>query len=301
MKKLLSLIGGILTLIAAYHFYLNIVHPEEYSFEQSIKLLKNEFQASPLVFSLLSITFIAFSSLVGYLINKIWSLITEKNLREKNKIQNNLERTKKITDNRNQFFEKVFLKFDSFKDYPTNPMYRIKGDFNEVNIKNINDNNFPLSGYMSKYETFNFQEDGIELLGGENIIGFNLLIDEDDNWDVLDRFDKPKHSRYKKPKLAYSIYFLAYEDILHIDWNKDPIEGNITISCHFKYKKYTNHPFKELRYYIDRGVLGFSQLEPTNRKNFAQFDLLKPLNIYISRIRNNVFRKKIKPQKRLWK
>ena len=254
MQKLISIIGGLLTLIAGYHLYLNVSYPEEYSFEHSIKLFSIAFRQKPITLTFLSIGFLALGSIVSITIDKIWTYVTEKHLMEKRKIQTNLERTKKITEIRNQFFSKVFLKFASPKDYPLNPMHRIKGDFNEVNLKDINDNKFPLSDYMSKYETFDFTEDGIEVLGGDNIVGFTLLIDENDNWDVLDRFDKPKKGKYRKPQRAYSVHFLSYEDILFIDWDKDPYEGNITISCHFRYKNYNKHPFKEFRYYIDLGV-----------------------------------------------
>ena len=44
MKKIISIISGVLTLIAGYHLYLNITYFEEYTFEQSIKLLSQAFR-----------------------------------------------------------------------------------------------------------------------------------------------------------------------------------------------------------------------------------------------------------------
>lgn len=301
MQKLISVIAGLLTLIAGYHLYLNITFTEFYTFEQSIKLLSAAFKDTPITLSFLSAGFILVSSMVSFFINKIWKLTAERSKSVQQKIQTNVERTKKITDIRNQFFEKVFLKFDSARDYPHNPMYRIKGEYSEVNIKDINDDKFPLSDYRSKYEVFDFKEDGIEVLGGDNFIGFNLFIDDDNNWDVLDRFDKLRKGEYSKPKLAYSVHFISYEDVLHVDWDGDPYENNITISCHFRYKTHMRHPFKEFRYYIEIGEFGYRQLDPKNRKNFARFDLIKPFKIYTSRFQSFQFRKNIKDQKQLWK
>lgn len=300
MKKLISLLGSLIIVITGYYIFLNIYYQEEYSIEKSIKLLKKSFIENPIKISLLSLVFILLGLIAGYLINKFWSLITERQIIEKSKIQTNVERTKKIVEIRNQFFEKVFLKFDNPMDFPPNPMYRIKGDFKEVNIKDINDHNFPYSGYMSKYETFDFVDEGIELLGGGNILGFNLQIKNNETWDVVSRFDKLKKGHYHKPTSAYEIFFLSYEDIFHIDWDKDPIEGNITISCHFRYKSFHKHPFKEFRYYVESGYGLFYQLDPNRRRNFAQFSLLKPIRIYISTIRNNITNRQMNSKKSLW-
>ena len=301
MQKLISIVGGILTLIAGYHLYLNITFPEVYSFEESIKLLSAAFLAKPVSLSFISAGFILLASIVSFSINKIWRLATERSKRAHQKVQTNTERTRVKTDIRNQFFERVFQKFDSTKPYPNNPMHRIKGEYSEVNIKDINDDKFPLSDYLSKYDVFDFKEDGIEVLGGDNIMGFNLLIDEDNNWDVLDRFDKPKKGRYNNPKLAYSVHFISYEDVLHIDWEGDPYENNITISCHFKYKTHIRHPFKEFRYYIKIGDFGYRQLIPENKKNFSRFDMIKPFKIYAARFQSYRFRKSVKQHKQLWK
>lgn len=240
------------------------------------------------------------SSIVLFTIRKSWKVATEGSKRAQQKIQSNIERTKKITDIRNQFFEKVFQKFDSIKDFPTNPMNRIHGEYSKVNIKDVNDDKFPHSDYMSKYEVFDFKEEGIEVLGSDNILGFNLLIDDEYNWGVLGKFDKPKKGKYTKPKQAYSVCFISYEDVLHIDWEKDSYGDNITISCHFKYKNHMRHPFREFRYYIET-TIGFRQLIPENKRNFARFDFFNPFKVYAERVRSHRFKRKIKEQKRLWK
>lgn len=276
-------------MITIYHIYLNIIYSDEHSFEKSIKLLLGEFYGRPYIFSLLSIFFICISYLVSIQINRIWSIIEDKYLNNKAKNQQNIERTKRGIDNKDSFLEKVFRKFDSISEYPLNPIYRIKGEYSEVNVRNINDNrSSPHQDYMYKFEVFNYTDEGVEVLGGENLSGFKLLIDENDNWGVLDRYDKQCKGVFKQPEIAYSVYLIHYEDILYVDWNHDPVDGR-------------KHPFKEFRYYIDTGILGIRQLEPNSRKRLSKFDMRKYFRIYSDRIKQDRFNRKIKQQKQLWR
>ncbi len=299
MKSIIDILGGILTLLTGYYVYLNIIFSSEYSFEKSIKLIVSEINVHPYAFLFCSIGLFLAGSLFTKYFNKYWPFTTKNKLDVKTKLHDNLERTKKITDLRNEFFSKVFREFKSIKEYPLNPMHRLNGDFSEVNIKDISDTNFPKSDYFYKYEVFNFTEEGIELLSPNNVVGFDLLINDNNNWDVFYKykFKKPRKGHYTKPKLCYEIYFLGYEEIMHIDWDKDPYEGNITISCHFKYKSYRRHPFKEFRYYVESPVFGFSQVEPDLKKNLAKFDVLKPFKVFVFNTRNRISRRNIKTQR----
>lgn len=271
MKKTLSYIGSISVIVWLIHFFLNLYYLEEYTSEETIKILRSLF-TYPVYYLIIS----------GLIIVLIISVIGYKKKQKPIKTSNNLTRNKKIVEIKNQFLNKAFKNFKTPQDYLSNPIYQINPNFHKINLQDVNnsENSFP-------YETFDFKEDGIEFLSGENIQGYNLLFDERGKWDVLEKSEAPKKGSYKKPQLSYSICFLAYEDILNIDWEHDLYNGNITIVCDFKYLNYNPHPFKEFRYYLE-AAWGFTKLDINDRRSFAKYKYLKPVKIYFFRLRKKL-------------
>ncbi len=296
MKYLIKLVSALSVIIIGIQVSLNTWAKQEYSFEKSIKLILTMFNENPFYTILVGFCIIFIGLFTSYIIEKYYFNLFDPE-HKKNKLELSISKVEKRTKNRDAFFEKVFIKSQNKEDYKRLPYERITGLYSRLLIKNIESKD--ISDY-SRYEVFNFTEEGIEFFDGRNTIGFDLLINKNGEWDVLDRFDKRKKDKeLKKVIYAYSVVLVPYEYIEHIDWDIDPREGYISIYCNYKFYFWryfpilhkAPSPFKETRLYYktDFGVMRF---EENTRKNFKRFDILKPLRIYFVQLNNTIFRLK---------
>lgn len=268
MKKLISFIAGLLTLLGGFHFYLNIISADEVSFETTLNILRTNFKNYPIKTSALILFILLLSLIVTYSLDKLFSYIAYRERRREQDIKNSLKNINKKQENRDLIFDKIVNTKVSILKTGEKPWNRINLEFQEIIVRDITDNSFPELGNWFKCETFNLTKDGIEFFDPSNVSGFDLYLNKNYCWDVFHNEEKINSKKYTKLEKAYCIDFLPYENILNVDWEHDDYYANITVFCQFKYK--TNnirHPFKEFRYYISgNGFL--TLLDESKRRNF---------------------------------
>ncbi|HVA97388.1 MAG TPA: hypothetical protein VNG53_00720 [Bacteroidia bacterium] len=258
-KKTFRIISFVILLFTGYQIFLNFISEDKVSFENTIKIFKTSFKLHPfqqifiIIFILLIIEFFGF----------IFNLPKRKKI-EADKLLTDL---KKRDENKKQVYNKILNENISYLESRKQPWQRINGDFHKIIVRDINDKKFPEIGDWLKLETFDLKDDGIEFFERCNIIGFDIYFDENFKWDAFHNQEKLKKGTYSKSLKPYCIGFIPYENILHVDWSKDDRNSCITIFCQFKYATRILHPYKEFRYYIERGNF-LTKLEDTDKRNF---------------------------------
>ncbi|PKP32319.1 MAG: hypothetical protein CVU00_11845 [Bacteroidetes bacterium HGW-Bacteroidetes-17] len=276
MKNLISVLVGLLTLLSGFHFYLNITNETEISIEKTIATLKTNFIEYPIKTTSTILLIVLISSIVTYLVKKIFNDIAYREKRRDESIQRVLHDYSKRDEIKDSLFDKYVNRSTPYNLWQKKPWNRLHPGYSKVIIRDIRDKSFPEYGNWSKTPIFNFTKEGIEFFNLTNTTGFDLYMNDRAQWDVshigVSNINSKKYSLVKE---AYCIDFLPYEDILHVDWEQDEYYGLHTFFCHYKYKKNgVRHPFKEIRYYIFSNDF-LTQLENTDKRNF------KPLSMRI--------------------
>lgn len=280
MKRVFSFLGSIIILLSGFHIYLNIANDENISYEESVKIVKEEFILSPIKNTLYLLVLIFLSLIVGYLIGKLYNYLNYIENKRDFYVLKSISEYSKREEIREKLFEKLISKEISFLKSRKMPWSRINVDFSEIIVRDICDNKFPNIGNWYKLQTFNLTNEGIEFFDLSNIVGFRIYFDKKNNWDVLHYGDVLKKGTNLKKSKGYCAAFIPYENILHIEWQKDEYYALITLFCLFKYKANVKHPFKEFRYYIEDDNF-LDLLDNKKRKNFKP--IIFRLYRYISR------------------
>jgi len=271
MKRIVSIIGGLFTLLGGFQIYLNLTNKEIISFEQTIKIVKLNFENQPIKSSLQILFIIFISLIVTVIIDKLLNYVIYREKKRKIQINSSIVDHEKRKKNKVELFAKIIDNGVTYNDCKNKPWIKINAKYHNIIIRDINDTFYPdIKGKWLKMETFDMKNDGIEFIGNLSTI---VYFDKNHNWDVFLYDDKIKKGKYFKANNPESIYLLAYEDILHIDWEIDEYNSSITIYTSFKYKKHSS-PFKEVRYYVEGGIEGnsfFTLLKNDKRRNFKPF------------------------------
>lgn len=276
MSRLISFIAGIITLLGGFHVYLNLTQKENISFEQSIKILKENFDNQPIKTTCILLAIFLASLIVAVIFEKTFKYIAFRERKRENEIQSSLVDYTTRQSNKEILEDKILDKEVTYLDSRNKPWTRINPEFHKIIVRDICDKSFPCIGNWFKQETFDLTKEGIEFFNGSNTMGFDLFFDEENHWDVFHNQEKIKKGKFSKARKAFCIDFLPYENILHVDWGHDEYNGCITIFCPFKYKTNTvKHPFKEFRYYVEGYGSFLTRLENAERRNF------KPLFWYL--------------------
>ncbi len=274
MRHIINIATFLLTIFGGFHLYLNILSDEQTTYESSIKLIRLEFTKNPITFILISILILVFGLVITGLLNLIKKKIINRRQTEEIEIRTQTELLKKRNSIRDEIRSKAYKSIPDGNNIF--PFDRIKGEFGELNIRDIKD---PDHNNYSKYETFDFREDGVEVFDARNIMYKILVIQNSDGkWDAIHKGEKPKKGNYSKIDSIVCVDFIPYENVEYIDWSPSPYSSNITINCLYKYKKYDRHPFKEIRYYI-KTEHGYWRLDNEDRRNLKKFDLKEFLGV----------------------
>jgi len=272
MTKLISFIAGLITLLGGFHVYMNLTQKENVSFEQSIKILKDNFYNQPLKTICVILGIFLISLIVSLILDKIFKYIAFRERKRENEIQSSIDDYTTRQSNKEILEDRILDKEVTYLESRKNPWSRINPEFDKIIVRDICDKSFPYIGNWFKQETFDLTKEGIEFFNGSNTIGFDLLFDEENHWDVFHNEEKIKSGKFSKAHKAFCIDFLPYENILHVDWGHDDYNGCITIFCPFMYKKNTvKHPFKEIRYYVEGYGNFLTRLENAERRNFKPY------------------------------
>jgi len=274
MRYIINIATFFLTTFGGFHLYLNILSNEQTTYEGSIHLVRQEFTKNPIGFLFACFLILAFGLLITRTINWVERKIIKRGETEENEIRTQTELLRKRNSIRGEIRSKVYKsKPDGNNIFPFD---RIKGEFGELNIRDIKD---PDPNNYFKYETFDFREDGIELVDGRNIMYKMLVIQNSEGkWDAIHKGEKPRRGSYNRIENVICVDFIPYENVEHIDWSLSPYNSNITINCLYKYRKYDRHPFKQIRYYIKTDH-GYWKLDNEDRINLKRFNLKEYLGL----------------------
>jgi hypothetical protein len=269
MNKLISFIAGLITLFGGFHIYLNLTQKENISFEQSIKILKDNFNNQPLKTTCIILIILLVSLIVILISEKIFKYIAYRERKRETDIKSSIVDYTTRQSNKEILEDRILDKEVTYLESRKKPWTRINPEFHKIIVRDICDKSFPYMGNWFKQETFDLTKKGIEFFNGSNSIGFDLFFDEENHWDVFHNQEKIKKGKFNEAYKAFCIDFLPYENILHVDWEHDDYNGCITIFCPFKYKTNTlKHPFKEVRYYVEGYGNFLTRLEDGERRNF---------------------------------
>lgn len=283
MNRLISFIGGLLTLLSGFHFYLNITSESEISFEKTLNNLRTNLIENPIKTASIILLIILVSLLVSFFLNKFFKYIAYREKRREQNIKNSIQNYSRKQEVKDLIFDKIVNTEISFLKTREKPWTRINPDFHKIIVRDIQDKSFPELGSWFKLETFDLTKDGIEFFDGSNTTGFELYFDNEYHWDVFHYKEKVKSKKLHKADRPYCIDYIPYEEILHVDWEFDDYNSCVTIFCQFKYKQNgVRHPFKEYRYYV-LGDGFLTRLDSVERRNFKPiiwrlgYKLTKPI------------------------
>ncbi len=135
MRHIINITTFFLTSFGGFHLYLNILSDEQITYENSIKLIREEFTTSPIRFVIISILILTFGLLVSQTINWIKRKVINKRQTEEIEIRTQTELLRKRNSIRDEIKSKVY------KSRPDGnnifPFDRIKEEFGELNIRVI--------------------------------------------------------------------------------------------------------------------------------------------------------------------
>jgi hypothetical protein len=270
MKKTIGFLGGLTTFMTCFYVYLNLANEKSYTFEDTLKILRINFQNEPFKLILYVLIFILFSIVISYILNKLIKFFDLKEEERKFRVKNSLEYQKHIQNKRDEVFERMFNSEIDYKKTINKPWLKIKGEHHTLILRDICDKCFPESGQWFKAEVFDLHKDGIEFYDVSTAIGFDVFFDKYKNWDTKfwnERIRKGNFIRNTTENVC--TFFIPFDKILEIDWEHDDYIGCATVFCEFK-QKLNKHkvPYSKVRYYVANEYESLNILDDRKHKIF---------------------------------
>ena len=75
MKKLIGFLAGLISLLGGFHIYLNLTQEKSISFEQTLKILKDNIENQPIRTAIIILIILLVSLIVVFAVNKIFEYI----------------------------------------------------------------------------------------------------------------------------------------------------------------------------------------------------------------------------------